>query len=529
MKEKGFTIVELIISIAIISVIGTISIVLLKKNKEEDTRILQIEQAGTAYMSNQEFVGQCLSIEELIKEGYLKEEDFTDYKNRYLEFSIEEDGLKIMSISSDSNCKYEDTKYNVTYILDGGSIKFLADDEEKIYNDEYIESYKYNEKITISNKMPEKTGYEFIGWSLSNGGEVKYRAGDKYTIYKDITLYAIYADSTCTLVYNIADAGGYNYDKLLEYSSDYYIYLENDETKEKYTFFDETYEFKYPCGETVDILDVKSNYVELDYWESLDGETLYRPKHGDTTFNGEEENQMETTITLTANPETGNTTELIASSLGCWVRYDCPDADGGMCADNHDTYYMNGCLPTDTVKVKVGKEPTKSGTEYQFDYYFDSENRSKHYHYGDEITFTSSEVLLLASWSIPDYAFIRWEGTTKSVTLNGYNMGITGNQYIDALSVGDVVVIKSSVSNVVGNDSGPTYTSDCTDIFTINSMQSWQNGYYPAYRPQWTLTYKGGEGTCSLYIKEADIGDSGDDFDGDWDNNDFDWEWSPYN
>ena len=41
--------------------------------------------------------------------------------------------------------------------------------------------------------------YSFTGWSLSKGGDVKYKAGDKYSSSSDVTLYAIWeADSTIT-------------------------------------------------------------------------------------------------------------------------------------------------------------------------------------------------------------------------------------------------------------------------------------------------------------------------------------------
>ena len=44
----------------------------------------------------------------------------------------------------------------------------------------------------ISEMIPEKEGYHFLGWSTSFNGEVKYHSGDTYKEKKGVTLYAIW-------------------------------------------------------------------------------------------------------------------------------------------------------------------------------------------------------------------------------------------------------------------------------------------------------------------------------------------------
>lgn len=64
--------------------------------------------------------------------------------------------------------------------------------------------YKYQEAkwhaiVSILPPMENREGYSFVGWSLSEGGEVSYRVGDEVFIpsdQKSLTLYPVWESST---------------------------------------------------------------------------------------------------------------------------------------------------------------------------------------------------------------------------------------------------------------------------------------------------------------------------------------------
>lgn len=45
----------------------------------------------------------------------------------------------------------------------------------------------------ITEEVPTLNGHSFVGWALKHGGEVAYKAGDKYAADEDVKLYAVYA------------------------------------------------------------------------------------------------------------------------------------------------------------------------------------------------------------------------------------------------------------------------------------------------------------------------------------------------
>ena len=53
----------------------------------------------------------------------------------------------------------------------------------------------------ITDKTPTLKGHSFVGWALEYGGDVKYKAGDKYTADEDIKLYAVYEPETLTVTF----------------------------------------------------------------------------------------------------------------------------------------------------------------------------------------------------------------------------------------------------------------------------------------------------------------------------------------
>lgn len=66
----------------------------------------------------------------------------------------------------------------------------------------------YGTILTLSSKIPTRTGYSFKGWATSSGGSVAYAAGGKYGLDQDITLYAVWQANTYTVKYNANGGSG---------------------------------------------------------------------------------------------------------------------------------------------------------------------------------------------------------------------------------------------------------------------------------------------------------------------------------
>ena len=60
----------------------------------------------------------------------------------------------------------------------------------------------HNEKLYITEDVPKRDGYSFVGWATTKTDSVSYKAGQQYTSDKDITLYAVWEASTYTISYN---------------------------------------------------------------------------------------------------------------------------------------------------------------------------------------------------------------------------------------------------------------------------------------------------------------------------------------
>lgn len=54
----------------------------------------------------------------------------------------------------------------------------------------------YDGDIEISDFVPERYGYNFIGWSATKDGDAAYHAKDIYSENNDLTLYAVWEAKT---------------------------------------------------------------------------------------------------------------------------------------------------------------------------------------------------------------------------------------------------------------------------------------------------------------------------------------------
>lgn len=61
----------------------------------------------------------------------------------------------------------------------------------------------YGEELVLSDDIPQRDGYEFVGWTFSDVGNVAmYKPGGKYTIDAEITLYAVWTPKVYSVTLN---------------------------------------------------------------------------------------------------------------------------------------------------------------------------------------------------------------------------------------------------------------------------------------------------------------------------------------
>ena len=154
MKKKGFTLVELLATIAILAVLISLSIVVYNRvkenvlNKELENTISYIEAQARNYANDTNIT--VISVEDLILEGYIEPDDETDIYN-----PVTNESLNCYIVKS----TYEDGKYTSTLDL------------EKNYRDENGKCSTY-----------EKESNLIIGLSLDNEN---YEVANNNKWYKD--------------------------------------------------------------------------------------------------------------------------------------------------------------------------------------------------------------------------------------------------------------------------------------------------------------------------------------------------------
>ena len=86
---------------------------------------------------------------------------------------------------------WEVNKYTVDFDGNGGN--GAPDSQEKTHGTD----------LALSKMIPTRTGYDFLGWAESAGAvTAKYQPGDKYTIEKEITLYAVWKIKEYSIAYD---------------------------------------------------------------------------------------------------------------------------------------------------------------------------------------------------------------------------------------------------------------------------------------------------------------------------------------
>ena len=93
----------------------------------------------------------------------------------------------------------------------------------------------HNKDVTISDLVPERYGYNFIGWSTTENGAVEYNGGDRYSENNDLTLYAVWEAMRFAVSFETS-GGSINSGEITEYTYGIGALLPTDVTKEGYNF-----------------------------------------------------------------------------------------------------------------------------------------------------------------------------------------------------------------------------------------------------------------------------------------------------
>lgn len=88
------------------------------------------------------------------------------------------------------------SRYTVSYNANGGS---GAPGSQTKY---------YGKTLSLSTTKPKRTGYNFLGWSTSSSGSVKYAPGASYTSNASVTLYAVWERITFGISFDAGVNGG---------------------------------------------------------------------------------------------------------------------------------------------------------------------------------------------------------------------------------------------------------------------------------------------------------------------------------
>ena len=148
--------------------------------------------------------GQKVTINAKAEQGFIFKEwvvtnggvTLTDIKNTTETFAMPDGNVEITAV-------FKRTSLVVRYDANKGS------------NAPSRVEVAYNSDITITDQMPERTGYTFEGWSLNSDASATadYKSGDQYTVKNNIIFYAVWMRKleTYSISYNLmggAPGGG---------------------------------------------------------------------------------------------------------------------------------------------------------------------------------------------------------------------------------------------------------------------------------------------------------------------------------
>lgn len=221
--KKGFTLIEIIVTIALLAIIGTIITVNLvglnnkQKEKEKARTESIIAAAAESYIGVEGLKidnNACITTQFLIDNNYLKK---SSVPNDYLNSSVTKDSNgnylvylysdKCINIDPDNGIGSKKKEYTLTYMK--------KDNKTVLSSEKFIKG-----KVRIKKNTESKTGYNFSGWATSANGKVTYKEDTEYNLKgKNYTLYPIWQKKQYTITYNYNDGKTKNKTQKADYNT----------------------------------------------------------------------------------------------------------------------------------------------------------------------------------------------------------------------------------------------------------------------------------------------------------------------
>ena len=210
-NRKAFTLIEIIITLILISVIATSTIVVITKNKKDESKTLlktlveaanvfiniEKDEQGNTFEKGLFYggTGVFIPINELYSKGYISDNVMRTLENddNYVNASKNNKAYILAAVFSDNNdeCKgnsiieykiswnvndSDGTQYLCSYKIDNetlSSIRYIVYDlnggTTNDTNFKKVNIVKKNEELKVTNITPTKIGYTFVGWKDKNG------------------------------------------------------------------------------------------------------------------------------------------------------------------------------------------------------------------------------------------------------------------------------------------------------------------------------------------------------------------------
>ena len=115
------------------------------------------------------------------------------------------------------------------------SVTYKANTSDYVGNMPENTIKSHNTDVTVSDLIPERYGYTFVGWAASKDGNAAYFGKDTYSENSDITLYAVWEAKTFAVNFE-TNGGTINNGEIAEYTYGIGAVLPTDVSKEGYDF-----------------------------------------------------------------------------------------------------------------------------------------------------------------------------------------------------------------------------------------------------------------------------------------------------